>query len=212
MTRETTLGPPVIAWLHERHWEVYQEVTAGMSVADIVATCGPLVATVELKVNLTFDLLAQAARWRWDAHMVWVAVPWARADRRMAERVFADHGIGLLVVEEGKVASERHPPALNRKADAARLRGFLRPEHQTFAAAGTSTGERWTTFKSTCAELLRHVTAHPGALMNDALKSIQHHYASASSARAHLSKLIEKGVVKGIRLERDGRRLRLHPT
>ena len=95
--RETDLGPPVLRWLAEHGWTTYQEVDAWAGRADIVATCGRLLAVVEMKTSLSFELLYQAQRWRGVAHLVWVAVPMAKASdgRRMAEHCFAQEGIGI---------------------------------------------------------------------------------------------------------------------
>lgn len=90
MTRrlEVELGPPVIEWLTGQGFDVYQEVSAWSGIADIVAVCGAplaaedeerqrqrrqIVAVVELKTSLSFELLYQARRWRGVAHQVWVA-------------------------------------------------------------------------------------------------------------------------------------------
>jgi len=85
--RETTLGPPVVQWLTEQQFEVYQEVEGPRGRADVVGVCGPLVVVVELKVALSWELLWQAHRWRETAHQVWVGVPAAKNSegRWMAE-------------------------------------------------------------------------------------------------------------------------------
>lgn len=215
---EVLLGPPVLSWLAEEGWDAYQEVVVGAPVADIVATSGRIVAVVELKIGLTWELLYQAIRWRHDAHLVWVAVPQAKASdgRRVAERVFGDKGIGILSVRWAGGADPRvevvQRPALNRRAEAERIRSLLRPEHKTFAPAGMSHGGRWTPFRETCDRLRRYVGENPGAPLKAAIGSIQHHYASGSSARAHLIDLIGRGVVPGVSLKREGKALSLWPA
>jgi len=200
-----------VQWLRDQQFEVYQEVEGPRGRADIVATCGPLVAVVELKVTLSFELLWQARRWRSSAHQVWVGVPQSKrhdTGRSEAEWVFGQYGIGILSVD-GEYVGESSRPAFNRRADVARLRAVLCPEQQSGAEAGTNRGGQWTPFKKTCRALHQHAKTNPGALLGEAIKSIQHHYASDAGARARLSELIQRGVVKGIRLERDGRALRV---
>ena len=224
--KETALGKPIVAWLESEGWDVYQEVQPhGGRVADIVATRSGILIVVELKTSLTFELLDQIIRWRSDAHQVYAAVPRARSDgRRMAYRVFGDHGVGVIEVDKGAVNSIDNgmglrscvrivtPPTLNRKAHVATIRDSLRPEHKTFALAGSARGGHFTEFKATCDRLRGYVTARPGATLKDAINEVNHHYTTDASARTHLAKLIMSGVVKGIRCEKAGKTLNLYPT
>lgn len=212
---ETSLGPPVIAWFAQQSFEVYQEVGAWSGVADIVATSGPLLVVVELKMHLSFELLYQARRWRGVAHQVWVAVPHAkRSDgRMMAETCFAREGVGLLEVqgvgEHARVAPKERP-SFNRRADVGHVRKMLREEHKTFAAAGTSAGGRWTEFKATVAAIKKKLAASPGATIADVVADVKHHYASDAGARSRIVSLIKSGVIAGVRTEKHGRSLRLY--
>lgn len=220
--RETDLGPPVLRWLAEHGWTTYQEVDAWAGRADIVATCGRLLAVVEMKTSLSFELLYQAQRWRGVAHLVWVAVPMAKASdgRRMAEHCFAQEGIGILTVRDVGApepytwVEDVRRPAFNRTAEVHHVRSRLRPEHQTATQAGSSGNVpgRWTPFRETCDRLRAHVAEHPGVPLADALGAIEHHYASAASAKAHVVELIRRGVITGLRVERQGRVVTLHPT
>lgn len=208
--KESDLGPPTVAWLHGQGFtDVYQEVDAWAGRADLVGVAGKLIAVVELKVALSWELLSQARRWRGVAHQVWVAVPHSKmsSGRQMAERVFEDYGIGVI-----SGGYERSRPAFNRRADTHHVTKWLREEHKTFAAAGSCGGRHWTEFKSTCERLREHVAAHPGATMRECVAEVKHHYASDAGARSRLVSLIRRGVVAGIRVERDGRALRLYPA
>ncbi len=75
---EVELARPVVAWLGDLGWEVFQEVSAGGSVADIVARRGPVLWVVEVKRSLGLSLLGQAHAWKRRAHRVSVAVPAGR--------------------------------------------------------------------------------------------------------------------------------------
>ncbi len=189
MRKESDLGPQTITWLVEQGFaDVYQEVDAWAGRADLVGVCGKLVAVVELKVSLSWELLSEARRWRGVAHQVWAAVPWAKPSggRQMAERVFEDYGIGVI---SGGI--ERVRPAFNRRAETHHVTKHLREEQKTFAAAGSCGGRHWTEFKSTCQRLRD---------------------ASDAGARSRLVSLIQRGVVEGVRAEREGRAVRLYPT
>jgi hypothetical protein len=213
--KETSLGPPVAAWLASEGFDVYQEVEAYAGIADMVGTCGPQLAVVEMKVALSFELLWQAVRWRAVAHQVWVAVPRAKGSmgRGMAERCFEDRGIGVLTIAHAETESAHITmtarPEFNRRAETELVRKRLREQHKTFALAGSVGGGRWTEFKGTVQRLKEYARANPGALLGAALKEVKHHYASDAGARGRLADLIGKGKVPGLRVEPDGRSVRL---
>ncbi len=221
---ETAVAAPVVAWLEEQGWDVYQEVTFGGPIADIVATRGPLVLVVECKTSLSLDVIEQAAGWVQAAHLVFVAVPQARSHRSFAERVLRWQGVGMLLVDipkrytptYGATAAElvrqRVEAPLHRRAPGSdRLRAALRPEHKTAAPAGHAGGSRWTPFRETAERVARAVAARPGITLKELLSDTSTHYRSVAAARSSLTKWIEAGVVKGVRLERDGKALRLWP-
>lgn len=90
MLTETELAAEVVRHLDEAGWETYQEVQLAGRRADIVAVRhGTELMVVETKLNLTFDLLDQAFRWKPYAHAVYIAVPFAKYTdgRAMAMRV-----------------------------------------------------------------------------------------------------------------------------
>jgi len=96
--RESDLGPPVVEWLREQGYDVYQEVEMhqGGPRADIVGVRGQVLFVVELKKSLSLDVIAQAAYWRRYAHFAAVAVP-ARVGKMFGRRILVtdDQGRGL---------------------------------------------------------------------------------------------------------------------
>lgn len=211
---EAALGKQVVAWLQRHDFECYQEVDAHVGVADIAATCDGLLVIVELKVSLTFTVIAQAIRWRPYAHHVYVAVPQNKTalseGQRLAYRVCEDRGVGVAIFN----GDERNirivsAPAINRRALTSKIK--LCEEQKTYEA-GAPTGARWTPFKATCRALLDRVTREPGVTLKAALDGLEHHYASPASARATMHKRIAQGVVPGVRCERDGRAVKLWPV
>lgn len=234
---EQSLGVPIKAWFEAHGWTVYQEVEHGPGIADIVATLGPLLAVVEIKTSLSFDVIAQGHRWLNCAHWSWVAVPAEKGrndnpsdGRHLAYNVCKSYGIGVLRVrplnttelhyeasgglsyrpglpwcfESNRVAIAA-PAAIQRRADVDAFRAKLKPEHQTFAPAGMQSGKRWTPFTATCERLRRFLVEQGGsATIAAAIKQIDHHYSSNSSARSSLAHWIEKGSVDGIQLDLSG--------
>jgi hypothetical protein len=102
---EQELAQAVIAYLHDHHWDVYQEVRyePAHGVADIVATQGKILAVIECKAALSLDVIMQAWRWMPFAHYVWIAVPKAKRESRydgrwLGQRVCEERGIGVMTV------------------------------------------------------------------------------------------------------------------
>lgn len=213
---EAALGRIVVQGLLAEEWDVYQEVEAFGRRADIVALRDPIVMVVELKTCVSFDLLEQCCRWVGYAHNVVACVPPTRGGA-MAARVFGAFGIGLW---SAALVGSRSPrcefqvrasPAFDRRADVKSLRSKLRPQHRHVLAAGSPAGGQWTAFKETCEHLRDCVKKSPGIDLKSAINSIKHHYASSQSARASIVKRIEDGTIRGLRLERVGKRLCLFP-
>jgi len=226
--KETDLAAPVIAWLEQQAWDVYQEVELSGGIADIVATQGPLIWTIELKKTLGLDVLAQGTHWTSYAHFSSVAVPYGRLDRarHFAHRILREHGVGLMYVARPTIyagglseynqtgadqVKQEFSPALHRKVRSDSIRKVLAPEHKTHAQAGGTAGGRWTKFRQTCERVAAVVKENPGIGLKELINSIEHHYHSDSTARNSLRVWIEKGIVEGVELRREGRLLKIYP-
>lgn len=215
---EKDLARDVVAWLRSEDWEVWQEVHG---VYDIVAKCGPVLWAIETKLTLNIKVLAQARRRRIDVHRVSVAVP-PKAPKdydslEFLERIAADYGIGIIHAMPGQYGGirEHSAPAFIRhkhNGGCVRLREHLAKMPQDFVEAGGNRGGYWTRFKDTAGNVVRFVAEHPGASLKETIDAISHHYGCPSTARARIGKLAEKGVIKGVRVERDGKRIKLYPT
>lgn len=211
--RETDLARAVVEHLRAQRWEIYPEVQPKgfKACADIVAVQGPVVWVVETKLSFGLSVIEQAHDWRKYAHFVSVAVP--RSGRtRMAEIVCRRLGIGVLRAAPGAAIDERCLPAFNRKALAARLTEGLTEKHKTYAAPGNAEGRRYTPFRRTCEALAAAVAERPGLPLAELLDRVKTHYLNRASARTCLPRWIREGIVPGVRLERDGRVLRLYPA
>lgn len=219
---ESELAKPVVTYLREDGWDVWQEVqlTTYSSVADIVAHRSPVYWIIECKLRFGLEVVDQARGWRKYAHYVSVAVPYVRdrAGSGTLDFVCSHFGIGLLeVVKRGEydtgyqVSKHRaKTPALMRRPPLLpTLRDGLRDEQKYWAAAGNSFGRRFTPFAGTCYGLAQVVASNPGIEFSEALTKIKHHYASDQSARSSLLKWVEAGRVKDVRLVREGRKVRL---
>ncbi len=202
---EAALAAHVVSWLEGEGWDVYQEVRG----VDIVALRGKVIWTVECKTVMSFKVLEQAVSRISESHCAWVATPPRKEARALAGKICSSLGVGWMSVSrEGKV-SVLGRPFFNRKAKDF-LAKSVRPEHKTFARAGSSTGRSWTPFKETCRELVALVVRQPGIDLNAAVKFIKHHYKTDASAIRSLSNLLMQGVVKGLTATRSGNRIILH--
>lgn len=202
---EAVLAAHIVSWLENEGWDVYQEVRG----VDIVALRGGVTWTVECKTVLSFKVLEQAVSRIPECHGSWVATPPRKECRALAAKICASLGIGWMTVsKEGKV-NVLGRPFFNRKAKDT-LAKAVRPEHKTFARAGSSTGRSWTPFKETCRELVALVVRRPGISLQDAVKYIKHHYSHDASAIRSLAKLLLQGVIKGVTAVQDGRKIILH--
>jgi hypothetical protein len=207
LTSEVDLARIVVSWLAEAGWDVYQEVEVGGCIADIVAVDGPRLWVVETKTSLGLRVIGQADRWRIWANMVSVAVP-PSCSMEIASRVLGLLGIGHIVV--GCHAYENLRPELRRRVGS-RLRDSLRPEQRKWAEAGNAAGKRFTPFQATSKNLKELVERMPGRSIGELLPHLKTHYGSAPTARNCLVKWAEKGVIPGVKIRREGRRVLFYP-
>lgn len=208
--KETDLAATVVSWLKDQHWDVYQEVQMrrGDAIADIVAVQGDTSWVIECKRSLTFAVIEQAIHWKPFARFASVAVPYAKGKGRwLAERTCGAHGVGYLSVRDDDV-NVVISPQINRRL-IWNITEHLTEQQRDYAPAGSRGGSHWTPFKQTCDSLRRYLKDHDGATMKEVMANIDHHYHRDTTAKACLLKWAERGKIRGVRAERDGRRIRL---
>jgi len=215
MKKEVELARFVVSNLQEARWEVFQEVSCGEGRADIVARLGPLVRVVETKLSLSSALVEQAYWWRPYANYIHVAVPVQRRSRqtkgRHVMKVLLDHlGIGLLEVNDYGGVVETVKAQLRRKIFP-RLGDALCDEFKIWGEAGNANNEYYTPWRDTCKRWARYVKMHPGCSLKKIMDECGHHYRADSTARSSMSLHIREGRVGGVRIEREGRLIRLYP-
>lgn len=208
---EKELALHVIDWLIADGWEVFQEVQCNVygRRADIYARRNGITCAIETKTTFNFKVIEQARDWTNRAHYAYVAVPFGR-DMRFPADICKSLGIGVITVNTRQPSAEFRvtvysPASLHRRATLPELY----EEQKTWASAGSKGEKYYTPFKATVDRLTRLVVQQPGVTMRDAIRQIQHHYASDKSAIGALVQWIRAGKVKGLRV--DGRPLRLYP-
>lgn len=216
---EADLAARVVTYLREWNWEVYQEVEPRRmgSTADIVAIQGRIVWVIECKLSFSLDLIGQARGWKGYAHRISVAVPMLKGGgsytRNTVVKEIVDYfGLGqLIVTNRDPFVRETVRPRTQRRLIDDRIRESLTEHHKTYAKAGNSDGRRWTPFRHTCYQLERAVAEKPGMSLKELIESVDHHYSSDSSAKACISRLAQQGVIEGLVVKREGRKLAFYP-
>lgn len=237
--KETDVAKPIIPYLQDLQWTVYQEVRPrwGGPVADLVGVqdtglSHPLIWVVEVKVSLSLDLIAQALDWKRDANFISIAIPNPKKGKKgyrdksrgrlLAEKILRDNGIGLMEVEMDhfigsapdltRVKPLVDPKLHRRKRFSLDWTEVLQEEHKSFSEAGSVGGGYWTPFKKTCREVLSIVTKEPGTTMNEIVSRLkEHHYSSDQSARSCLRNWIAEGKVPGVTCVREKNRFTYFP-
>lgn len=187
---ETDLAKPVIAWLIEQHWDVYQEVQFGYGgcVADIVARRNNVLWIIECKTSYTFDVLEQATRW--PVHFRSVAVPRVRAlrDYRVARNYYE---VGVIEVDGERVKEYVDAPFFRRDKYVKRFLDCLTELHKTYAEAGSKSGNHLTPYKQTMIEVRKLIENNPGCTIGflyDQLGNM--HYLNKLSFKGNLVKAL----------------------
>jgi hypothetical protein len=194
---ETDVARPVVNWLREHGWEVFQEVEFLGNTADIVARQDKIIWVIEVKCRLNLEVITQANRWIPYAQRVSVAVPLRRKTdtTRFAKEILTWKGIGLIEVLQSRPLSETLAPT-QRPGSA---RWTLHEEQKDFCPAGSQHGA-WTPFKQTVLNLTAFTKANPGTPLKDAIAKIKHHYKTPTGAMRQIEKYTKSRVITTIRL------------
>ena len=208
---EVELAKPIIFYLEEHGWDVFQEVIIHGRIADIVATFGKLTWVIECKTSLSLKLLEQIYGWRGYANYISIAIPSkSNFGHGFVETMLKNNNIGAFTVSKYSEVHKQIEPKLNRKV--INIAKYLKPEQKFWAEAGSTHGY-YTTFQNTKRNIEYEIKKYPnGILFNDFLKRIEYHYRTESTARSCLRKWIDSGVIKGIKIVNQGNRLFVYPN
>lgn len=218
--KETELAAPIIEYLAAFHWDVYQEVPVYGGIADIFAVLDSRVWIIELKKTLSLQLLDQAVKRYARAHYISIGIPATKpypeikslAVRAVLER----YGIGVLMVDEKQKVIEARGPKLNRDIFDFVLKESLKGLHPKMKKnrAGSKPGNNWTPWKEWKADVQRVVAANPGITpkeMVDRLKTLAP-YRKPENAMHAAVYYVRNGLIEGVEVVTDNRRLRLYPA
>lgn len=131
--KETDLFAATKQWLEEKGWDVYAEVTGVGGRADVVGNQGKVMLNIELKLQLSFELLSQALDRKSYFHYVYVAIPKRKTPiPNIVRDILQREGIGLLEISDG-YASLILPARFNRPPcfHLVNWENTLRPEYKS---------------------------------------------------------------------------------
>ncbi len=216
--KETELAAQVVAWLEAEGWNVYQEVSFGGRVADIVAVrdCDDgsiLSQVVECKTAFSLSVIAQAYFWRQYASHSFVAVPVTPMSdgRILAEMVCRDYGLGVIGVGAFSVQQAVDPRIVSQGKARSRLLSILREQHKRYAKAGSSNGGHFSACRGTMQNFVQAVRLNPGQRMRELIDGLAHHYLTKDSARSAIRSMVSRGEIKGVKAVKEGRAVRYYP-
>lgn len=217
--KETELAAAVIAWLEADGWDVYQEVQPRTSgpIADIVALRDGVCWVIECKKSYGLPVIKQAIRWQRQCHKVSIAVFRPPKGLFWTARIVSQNmGLGFISVGRAdptlpiEACEPVEAPMCEPKAHP--VRDALCADHKNYAKAGSVNGGHLTGFKITCLNALAAIRLAPGIDMRDLVDIIDHHYASDAGARKGLIGAIKSDICPGVRMEQDGKTVRLYPV
>lgn len=190
--KETEIAKPIIQWLNEQNWTVYQEVqfTSGGCIADIVAERHNILWIIETKLSYGLAVLEQATRW--PVHYRSVGVPWAKdRDYKVAQYYYKVGVIEVMTDYSQASINERIKSPLFAKnyKTTNRYKSVLTELHKTFAEAGSKGSQHLTPYKQTMIEVKRVIERNPGCTIQFLYETLgKMHYASSSSFKGNLIK------------------------
>jgi hypothetical protein len=210
--QEIDVARPIVDYLRDAGWAVYQEVDLGVGMPrfDIVATRGPVLRVVETKTSFSSAVVEQAIKASMYANHVHVGIPSLHCAGRFAmQRLCRYEGIGILEVSRSSIV-EVLGASFNRKALTQYTRRVLVEDQKEWGEAGNSEHNYYTPWRATCRNWASYVAKHSGCTIADMLRDCEHHYRKDSTARTAMTKWIGLGKVPGIRSENVGHKIRLY--
>jgi len=218
---ETDLAKPIIDYLESFHWDVYQEVSCGAGVADILGVMGRRIWIVELKKSLSIQLLEQAIkRLKW-AHYVSICIPTpsskSSVNSFLVNEILDNYGIGVFFanIDHSSSVTIKKSPKVNRHVPEKHLKKLLNSLDPRLKnnQAGCVAGERWTPFKGFCKEVTDIVKRHPGITPVEMAKRIRSRFYPYGKDAAHAAVYYARmGLIQGVEVRNEDRRLHLYPS
>lgn len=221
---EVDLAADIIQWLKMKGWECYMEVCVSDGPCDIIATktevytdshltACQVVWCIECKLHPSWHLFAQARRHVAYANKVSIAIPHSKMpweDKQFLLDVLDMAKMGMLQARPGHVTENDAP--FNAVANTRPYLDALKPEHKSYALAGSNRGY-FTPFKGVASAVATYVKDHPGANLKELceIPEVKAYYKKPSQAKANLRQWLARRVIKHVRAECEMGKTRYYP-
>lgn len=203
--KESELADIVIKQYKKDGYEIYSEVIhkPKSKRADIIATKNGEYIVIETKMGLNLKLIEQAYFWKDKVNKSYICIPSKRKMNRFALMLCRDLGIGVIIYRKKELIYLMESTICDNP-DLPKLY-----EQQKESISGSNQGGYVTPFRLTREKLVKYVTdiEENKCSLLSAIKNIDHHYKSDSSAKNALSKMIDTGVISELNTFKNGREL-----
>ncbi len=177
----------IIIYFFNDGYEIFCEVFN----VDIIATCKPIMISIEVKTSLNVKVVEQAYRNLNIYHYSYIAVPKPK-QMNFLEKVCLDYGIGIIIYDEkSDFVYIKTKPKLNRHVKYVEID----PIYKNFTA-GAKSGMTMTLFKLTIENIVRYLERNGDTKLNKLLSQDHYHYSNIGSAKSSLIKWCNNGLIK----------------
>lgn len=204
---EADLAKLAITYFEQMGYTIYKEVClsgGGTIRADLYAKKDNETIAIEIKMNMNLKIIEQGFKWRPYANYTYIIIPYKSKTRNLfAEQICQDYGIGVLyyrtrlgiqqfeeMIKPTKTLYPKNPELYKEQLD---------------SEASNNRSEFVTPFKLTTKRLIDYVKLNGKVTLHKAIENIEHHYKNNGSATNALKNMIKTGVIKELKLIKDGK-------
>jgi len=182
-------------------WDLYKEVpishTSNAGSLDIIAEKAEVRITIEAKLKINFDVLAQAYRNRRYGHFSYIAVPKPKNVNQFFAKICRDYGIGVLFVDKDGNVLESIQAKFNRSIVKLKLEDWMKE-----SIAGSLHG-RNTVYSITMEKIEHELKRHKGRInISNLLGRSTYHWGNSRSAKQCIMSYIKKGYITNMKYDK----------
>lgn len=203
---ESKLAEIIIKHFESEGYVIYKEVlntnkNVSNNRADIIAVKDGEYTVIETKISFGLTVIEQSYKWKPFSHYTYICLPRSkkRNGRLFGYNMCRDYGIGVIDIGSKNDVRIVHKSNYNNSPD---LPGLYEEQKTQIAGVKPTKDSYITPFKITCKEIIEYVKSNISdeILLTEAIKNINHHYSSNSSAKSALTKMIKIGVIPELSL------------
>jgi len=219
---ESTIGKYLQIWLENQDWEVYPEAQTKIRGprSDIIATKRGLLWAIEIKVNISLQLLEQAVRWiEKGAVEVSICVPYIarkKAGRRnwhsrVVDEMLRHYGIGLIFAMPDNSFMQAMPPKLLRfnYARSEIIKTQLDVRMKKYTPGSTSKMGYSTPRARISEDCIAYINKNPGCTLPELVKVVATPFTRNIKKKKYILQILEK--MTNIRIKADRLKYQFYP-